>query len=186
MESAKALGEIADDEYRACAVLRVAQRGRECGIFGCLALRHGRRFSHTRTKRRNQPPSHADETSRRENDEADEKQTKIKQPVMRPNGEKLTEQDEEHGAERRTEKAAHPADHHHGDELAGKRHGERLGGGEAVIEDRQRSGNPDDNCGEHETDQLVAVGGITEEARALFVFSDCHQYAADRRAVKAP
>ena len=39
---------------------------------------------------------------------------------------------------------------------------------------------------EHEADQLVAVGRIADEARALLILADRNQHAADRRAVKAP
>ena len=39
---------------------------------------------------------------------------------------------------------------------------------------------------DHEADELVAVGRIADEARALLVLADRHQHAADRRAVKAP
>ena len=40
-------------------------------------------------------------------------------------------------------------------------------------------------CGQHEGDELVAIGRIADEARAL-VLADRHQHGAGRRAVKAP
>ena len=106
--------------------------------------------------------------------------------MRRPDRQEFAKKDEEQRAERRPEKAAHAADHHHGHKLARERHGERLCRGEAVIEHRQRAGNCHNGGGQHEADQLVAVGRIAEETRALLVLADCYQDGAGWRAVKAP
>ena len=106
--------------------------------------------------------------------------------MRRPDRQELAKQDEEQRTERVTEEAAHSPDHHHRDELARERHGERLCRREAMVEHRQCACDCDHGRGQHEADQLVAIGRIADEARALLVLADRHQNAAGRRAVEAP
>ena len=51
---------------------------------------------------------------------------------------------------------------------------------------QQYAGKPGDPGGQHEGGELVAVGGIAEEARALLVLADRHQHGADGRIMEAP
>ena len=82
--------------------------------------------------------------------------------------------------------ASHAADHHHGDQLPGEGDRQRLSRSETVIEDREHAGDGHHRRREHEADQLVAVGRIADEPRALLIFADRDEHAADRRAMKAP
>ena len=50
----------------------------------------------------------------------------------------------------------------------------------------ERAGERGDGGGRREGEQLVAVGRIADEARALLVLADRNQHVADRRAVEAP
>ena len=102
---------------------------------------HRGRLDRARAERRDQPLRNADEAGRRKHDEADEQQPEIEQPMRRPDRQKLAEQDEEQRAERRPEEAAHPADHDHGDQLAREGDRDRIGRGEAMVEDRKRAGD---------------------------------------------
>ena len=172
------------DRRRARGGAAIDLRQRRAVVDG--AAGHGGRLDHAAAERRDQPAGDADQTGRREHDEADEQQAEPEQPMRRPDRQEFAEQDEEQRAERRPEEAAHPADHHHGDELARERHRQRLGRGKAMIEHRERSGDRHHRGGEHEGDELVAVGRVADEAGALLVLADRHQHAADRRAMKAP
>ena len=106
--------------------------------------------------------------------------------MRRPDREELAKEYEEQRTERGTEEATHPPDHHHRDELARERNGERLCRREAVIEHRERACDRNHGRGQHEADQLVAIGRIADEARTLLVLADRHQHAASGRAVEAP
>ena len=55
-----------------------------------------------------------------------------------------------------------------------------------MVEHRKRARDRDHARRQHKTDQLVAVGGITEKARALLVFTDCDEHGAGGRSVEAP
>src|SRR5262245_59654342 len=55
-----------------------------------------------------------------------------------------------------------------------------------MVKYRERACDRDHGRGQHEADQLVAIGRIADEACALLVLADRHQHAADRRSVEAP
>jgi hypothetical protein len=55
-----------------------------------------------------------------------------------------------------------------------------------VIEHRQCSRQRHHGRRQDESDELVPIRGIADEARALLVLADCDQHGAGRRAVKAP
>ncbi len=107
-----------------------------------LARRHRRVFSHFLAERREQFLAHANQSGRREHDEADEHKAEPQQPVLGVDAEKLSEQNEEQRAERRPEKTAHAADHNHRQQLAGERHRNRIGRGHAVLVQQKDTGEP--------------------------------------------
>ena len=55
-----------------------------------------------------------------------------------------------------------------------------------LLNSSNDAGEAGDRRRHDEGDQLVAVGGVAEEARALLVLADRDQHAADRRIVEAP
>ena len=54
------------------------------------------------------------------------------------------------------------------------------------LNSEQDAGEPGDRRRQHEGGELVAVGRIAEETRALLVLADRDQHAADRRVMEAP
>ena len=144
------------------------------------ARRHRGVFDHLLAERRHQPLGDADQAGRREHDEADEHEAEPEQPVLGVDAEEFAEQDEEQRAQRRPEETAHAADHDHRQQFAGERDRDRIGRGHAVLEQQQDAGEPGDPRRQHEGGELVAVGGIAEETRALLVLADRHQHACRR------
>ena len=55
-----------------------------------------------------------------------------------------------------------------------------------MVEHRERTGERRDGGRDREGEQLVAVGRIADEARALLVLADRDQHMPDRRAMEAP
>ncbi len=186
MNAPETLVEVAHHQHRRFCLGLTAQRLRQRRILDQRAARHCRRERDTPAERGDQPLGHADQARRREHDEADEQQAEIEQPMQRPDRQKLAEQDEEQGAERRPQEASHSADDHHGDELAREGDRQGFGRGETVIEDRQCSRQPHHRRGQDKSDELVPIRRIAHEAGALLVLPDRHQHATHRRAVKAP
>ena len=127
----------------------------------------------------------AGQARRREHDEADEHQAEEQEPARREQREIFARQHEEQRAEGRAQEAAHAADDHHGEQLAGELDGHRVSRGEAVMEGRERAGKARQSRRDREGDELVAVSVVADEAGANLVLADRHQHAADRRVVKA-
>ena len=75
----------------------------------------------------------------------------------------------------------HATDDDHGQKLARKGDGERIGGGETMVKDEEHARKGGDRGGEHEGLELVAVGRVALEGGALFVLTDGDQHAAERR-----
>ncbi len=140
----------------------------------CLPRRHRSILDDRLAERPEQPLRDADEAGGGEYDEGHEQEAEPEQPVPisrdRPaRSRDSPEDDEEERAEGRSEERAHPADHHHGEELAGEGDGDGLRRRHAVIEEQQGAGQSRDRRGHHEGDELVAVRRIaTNLARCSF------------------
>ena len=72
----------------------------------------------------------------------------------------------------------HATDDDHGQKLARKGDGERIGGGETMVKDEEHARK---GVIEDEGLELVAVGRVALEGGALFVLTDGDQHAAERR-----
>ncbi len=185
LDAAKALDDVAGGQHRSLDVGFRPQEFRQRQQFDA-ARRHRGVLDDLLAERRDQPLADADQARRRKHDEADEHQAEPEQPVLGVDAQEFAEQDEEQRAERRAQKAAHAADHDHRQQFAGKCDRDRIGRGHAVLVEQQDAGKPGDPGRQHEGGELVAVGRIAEEARALLVLADRHQHAADGRIVEAP
>ena len=159
-----------------------AQEFRQRQPFVDLAPAHGRALLGRRPPSPAQLAPDAGQAGRGEQDEADEDQPEPQQPVVGPDREELAEQDVEQDAQHRALEAPHAADHDHREELARERDGRRFGRREAMIEHQQRTGQSGDDGRQHERPELVPVGVVALEHRALLVLADRHQHVPERRA----
>ena len=145
------------------------------------ARRHRGVFDDLLAERRDQPLADADQAGRRKHDEGDEHQAEPEQPVLGVDAEEFAEQDEEQRARapapgncacRRSRPS--PADR--------RRTTTEIGSAEVMRfwNSRRMPARPVIAGRQHEGDQLVAVGRIAEEARALLVLADRDQHACRR------
>ncbi len=180
------LPDVVGDQNRAVAAPLRDEAGRDAARGAGATGRHGRTLGRDAPERLHEARRDADQAVRREHDEGDEQQAEVQKPVGGVDRQELAEQDVEQRAQRRSEERAHPADHHHGEQLAREGDGDRVGRGEAVAVGGERARQPGDRRRDHEGGELVAVGGVAEEARALLVLADRHQHGAHRRPAEAP
>ena len=185
LDAAEALDDVAGGKHGPFDVGFRPQELRQRQHFDA-ARRHRGVFDHLLAERRDQPFADADETRRRKHDEGDEHEAEPEQPVLGVDPQKFAEQDEEQRAQRRPQETAHSADHDHRQEIAGERDRDRIGRGHAVLEQQEDAGEAGNPCGQYERGQLVAVGRIAEETRALLVLADRDQHAADGRIMETP
>ncbi len=176
---------MAGGKHRAVDVGFRPQKFRQWQDFDA-ARRHRGVLGRLLAERRDQPLADADQTGRRKHDEGDKHQAEPEQPVLGVDAQKFAKQNKEQRAERWSQEAAHAADHDHRQQIAGERHGDRIGRGHAVLVKQQNAGKPGDGSGQYERRELVAIGRIAEEACALLVLADRHQHRADGRIVEAP
>ena len=184
-DAAKALDDVAGGQHRAIDMGFRPQEFRQRQHLDA-PRRHRGVLDRLLAERRHQPLADADEPRRREYDEGDEHKAEPEQPVLGVDAQKFAKQDEEQRAERGAEEAAHAADYDHRQQIAGERHRDRIGRGHAVLVEEENAGEPGDAGRQHEGQELVAVGRIAEEARALLVLADRDQHAADGGVVEAP
>ena len=139
-DAAKALGDTAHFENRSIRVFMRFEEWRQ-RLVGERAASHSGLFHDFPAERRQKPLGNPDEAGRREHDEADEQNAEEEQPMRSPDRQEFPEQNIEQRAECGTQEAAHAAYDHHGDEFARERDSQRLGRGEAVIENRKQAAN---------------------------------------------
>src|SRR5712691_7837490 len=99
---------------------------------------------------------------------------------------RLLERQQQDGADQRSERGAHAAEHHHHDEIAGARpmHGRRAD--EAGMVGEQRAGEPADRAGDDEAGQPVAEGREADRAHAPVVRARAPDHQAEARVHYAP
>ena len=180
-DAAKALRDAVDFQHGAGERLR-HQEGRQRQAVVDLAPAHRGGFLRRRPPAFAQARPDADQPVRREQHEGDKDQSEPEQPVRGPDRKQFAEQDEEQRAERRSQHAAHAADHDDREQFAGKRHRDRFGRDQIVLESEQRAGEPGHHRGDHEDAELVALDRIALEGGAQLVLADRHQHMAERRA----
>ena len=150
------------------------------------AAGHRGAFDRRRAERRHQPLRNADQTGRREHDEADEQQAETEQPVRRQidrNSRNRMKNSAPSAGPRKLRMPPITTMARSSPEKATE-----IGSAEVMrlLKSESVPASAGDRRRQHEGDQLVAVGRIAEEARALLVLADRHQHAADRRTVEAP
>ena len=158
------------------------QKGGQGQAFVNAALAHGGNVFDHRAPAALQPRPDADQAGRRKQNEADEGQAEPEQPVFGVNRQQLTRQNVEQRAERGSQKAAHAAYDHDGQQLAGKRDRGRFGRGDAMVKYQQRTGQPGDGGRQHEHRQLVPVRVVALKRGALLVLANGDDDVAKRRA----
>ena len=107
-------------------------------------------------------------------------------PGGRVLGQQLAEEDEEDAAQRRAEEMAHAAHDGHGHDLAGEGDVDQVGGDEDLEKGEEAAAEARHRRGEREGDELVALDGIAQEARAPLVVADGEQHPAERGMDHAP
>ena len=140
LDAAERLREVARLQHHAVGVRRMLQELGQRHALLDRARGHRGRLDHLGLERLGQAAPYADQSGRREHDEADEQQAEVQQPVRRPDRQVFLEQDVEQRAQRGTEQAAHAADDDHREQRARERDRRRIGRREAMMEREQHAG----------------------------------------------
>ena len=187
-DAAEAFGKLARDQHRtvgrACASASAAGSGASCAISRPAIAAAS---TCALAERREQALGDADEAGRREHDEADEQEAEEQAASSAVQIERNS---------RNRMKNSAPSAGPRNERMppmttiasSSPENATEIGSAEA-----KRWWNTDEHAGERrdggrrrEGEQLVAVGRIADEARALLVLADRDQHVADRRAMEAP
>src|SRR5450759_5420617 len=137
--AAEMLRDSVDLQHRSVHRLRDQER-RQRQALVYFTIGHGRCFFGHYAPLPAKPRPDTDQATRRVHHEADKDQPEPEQPVGRPDRKQFAEKDEKKCAKRGAEHVVHAADHHHRQQLAGKRHRDRFGRDQVSLETEQRAG----------------------------------------------